>query len=155
MKSMVFIMVCCRWLLLQPLPLKDLTKLSGHCIQRAERTTIPLTFGKNKVELLFKSPSNTEALLIQTCFKDLLYINRSISRPTGDRQESGRSSSGFISWLNFRCGAIVSPGTGTAGGRGHRSLHSAGFHFLRWLRGINQQRLCKERKLTVWAQNPS
>lgn len=62
-----------------------------------DRTTIPLTFGENKIELLFKSPSNTEALLIQTCFKDLLHINRSIRGPAGNGQESGRSSSGFIS----------------------------------------------------------
>lgn len=67
----------------------------------------------------------------------------------GGRQESGCYALQSISWLNFHGGAIVSPGAAPTGGRGHRSPHSTGFHFLCSLRGASISdtgidRLCKE-----------
>lgn len=56
-----------------------------------------------------------------------------------------------ISWLNFHCGATVSAGALDAAGRGTRSPHLTGSHFLCSSRGSYQQ-LYGSTELTECAQ---
>lgn len=110
-----------------------INRLTEFMQQKADKNQTNLSKGSQQYLRLWGHPD-------PDVNKALLYINSSIMSPMGGT--GGRVASHC--WLNFHCGATVSVENLAPGGRGHRSAHSTGLHFLGIQRDINQHQPSEE-----------